>query len=786
MKPDAISGAAPARRRCAWRAARTGLALGAASFALIPAIALAREGPAEPPGYGATIAESPPPSFPQPAKAPAGAPNILVIMTDDVGFGSASGFGGPIPTPTFDALAAQGLRYNHFMTTAICSPTRASLLTGRNPQNVGIGYPTNWASGYEGYNSVIPKSAGTLPRILRDNGYATAMFGKGHITPEWELGPNGPFDRWPTGLGFQYYYGFLGADTSQFEPALVENERQIAVPASPSYHLDADLADHAIDWIAEQKAAQPDQPFFVYFSTGAAHAPNQAPAEWLEKFRGRFDGGWDAMRSATIARQKALGIVPAGIVDAPRPENLQRWDDLSAQERATYSRLMEAYAAQLAYADFQIGRMIESLKASGQYDNTLIVFIQGDNGASAEGGFAGKMFEQSGLAGAREDPAWVASHRDLIGGPNAYSLNAGGWGWAMNAPFPWAKRYASHFGGTRNGLVLSWPGHIKDPGGLRQQVMHVSDVMPSLLEITGIEAPPTIDGVEQKPFDGISAAYTIAQPTAPSARRTQVFGIAQNLGIFHDGWVAATKPMGTPWDKSRQPEIHPRQRRWELYNTNIDFNQAHDIAAANPAKLKEMVDLFWQEAPRAGILPIHTSEGHQEGRPDPNRTRNAFVYTGKIAQFPESVAPRVIGTSFRIEADVTVDAAGSGVIAAQGGRFGGYSLFLDRGRPAFSYVLTPEYPARIAADQPLAPGRHKIELAFTREGSAGGAAMAVLLVDGAEVARTRVAQTFARVVSHSEGFDIGQDLVSPVDAAYTSAASQFPGILHSVRFDIAD
>lgn len=764
---------------------RVALFLGTAGTGLVSHAALAKSPPAPHPNYGVTIAESPPPSWPQTPRAPAGAPNILVIMTDDVGFGAASGFGGPVPTPSFDALAHQGLRYNHFMTTAICSPTRASLLTGRNPQNVGIGYPTNWASGYDGYNSVIPKTAGTLPRILRDNGYATAMFGKGHITPEWELGPNGPFDRWPTGLGFQYYYGFLGADTSQAEPSLVENERQVAVPTGPDYHLDGDLADHAIHWIAEEKAAEPHKPFFVYFSTGAAHAPNQAPAEWLAKFRGKFDAGWDVVRAETVARQKALGVIPADVVDAPRPANLQKWDELSASDRATYSRMMEAYAAQLAYADFQIGRVIDSLKASGQIDNTLVVFIQGDNGASAEGGFAGKMFEQSGLAGAREDPAWVAAHRDEIGGPNAYSLNPGGWGWALNAPFPWAKRYASHFGGTRNGMVLAWPGHIKDPGGLRQQVMHVSDVMPTLLDIVGIKPPAAIDGVRQQPIDGISAAYTLDNARAPSARRTQVFGIAQNLAIYHDGWVAATRPMVTPWDKARQPEIDPRQRTWELYNTAVDFSEAHDIAATNPQKLKEMVALFWKEAPKAGILPIHTSEGHQEGRPDPNRDRNEFTYTTRIAQFPEAVAPRIVGNSFTISADITAPAEARGAIVAQGGRFGGYVLFLDGGRPGFTYTLTPEYSTRILADAPVAAGLHRLELSFVLDKEAAGSAATVALrVDGVEVARGRVPQTFARVVSHSEGFDVGQDLVSPVDNSYTAATSSFSGEIGKVQFRI--
>ncbi|MGE4411339.1 MAG: sulfatase-like hydrolase/transferase [Sphingobium sp.] len=735
--------------------------------------------------YGHTPEQSPPPAWPQPERAPAGAPNVLIIMTDDVGFASSSTFGGAVPTPTFDALAREGLRYNRFHTTAICSPTRAALLTGRNPQAVGMGYTANWPTGYDGYNSVIPKSAGTLPQILKESGYNTAMFGKGHITPEWEMGPSGPFDRWPTGLGFEYYYGFLGADTSAFEPSLVENTRPVTPVHGPDYHLDRDLADHAIRWLDEHEAAAPDKPFFIYFAPGTAHAPNHAPAEWLAKFRGKFDKGWDALRAETVARQRRLGIIPPGTADAPRPAHLQKWDELPENKRKLYARYMEAYAASLAYADHEIGRVIDELKRTGAYENTLILYIQGDNGASAEGSFEGKLFEQSGLSGVSEDPAMVEAHIDDIGTKYAYNLNPGGWGWAMNAPFQWDKRYASHLGGIRNGMVLSWAGHIKDPGGLRSQFLHVSDIMPTILDIAGITPPETLDGVKQQPITGASAAYSIADGKAPTRRATQLFAMTQNLSIYHDGWMASTTPWLTPWEPVRPSPVAPDARHWELYNLDTDFSQSKDLARRYPKRLAEMIDLFWKEADEAGILPIHTSEGRQQGVPNPNAGRTSFTYLAPMTQLPEGSAPHVVGQSFTIRADVETGEQVQGVLAAHGGRYGGYSLYFDEGRPAFTFNLTPAHMTRIVAGHPLPPGQHRITLDFVlNEEKPASGGMVTLSVDDAPVASGRVAQTFARVISHSEGFDIGQDLVSPVDPSYTSATSRFNGRLERLTFTI--
>ena len=735
------------------------------------------------PPPGATLETAGPAHWPEPAKAPAGAPNVLIIMTDDVGFGSSSTFGGPVPTPAFDALAREGLRYNRFHTTAICSPTRASLLTGRNPQDVGVGYVTNWSSGFDGYNSMIPKSAGTLPQVLRANGYDTAMFGKSHVTPEWEQGPNGPFDRWPTGLGFGYFYGFLGADTSAFEPSLIENTRPSITRRGSDYHLDRDLADRTIAWIAEQRATTPERPFFVYLAPGTAHAPNHAPADWLERFRGRFDMGWDKLREDIVRRQKRLGVIPRNAQDAPRPETLPRWADLPPERQRLYARYMEAYAASLAYADYQIGRVIASLRESGEIDNTLIVYIQGDNGASAEGSFDGKLFEQSALAGVKEDPAYAEDHIDDIGTERAYNLNTGGWGWAMNAPFPWAKRYGSHLGGTRNGMVISWKGHIVDPGGLRSQFLHVSDIMPTVLEMAGVVAPDHFNGVRQQPITGISAAYTLTDKSAPSRRTKQVFAMSENLAIYRDGWMASSKPKVTPWDATPPPPVELSDRGWELYDLTRDFSQSRDIAKDNPERLSSLVAEFWRQAQAGQILPIHSADGQQKGRPDPNRDRRQFVYFRPVAQVAEAAAPHTVGRSFTIEADIDTGEAASGVLVAHGGRFSGYSLFIDKGRPVFTYNLTPAHLTRIEAIAPMAPGPHHIAMSFKLDAEkAGSAATVSITADGKQVASGRVPQTFALVVSHSEGFDVGQDNVSAVDPTYETRNSRFSGVLNRLVF----
>lgn len=729
---------------------------------------------------GLTAADSSLPRWPQSPRAPDRAPNVVLIMTDDVGFGASSTFGGPIPTPTFEALARSGLRFNRFNTAAICSPTRASLLTGRNPHNVGVGLVTNLPTGYEGYTSVIPRSAGTVAQVLRANGYNTAMFGKSHITPEWEQSTAGPFDRWPTGLGFEYFYGFLGADTSMFAPALVVNTTPIEPPHNnPAYHLDADLADRAINWINHQQAIAPSKPFFIYYATGAAHAPNHAPPEWVARFRGRFDSGWDQLRTDIFMRERALGVIPTDAAMAPRPESLPAWDSLSPDQRRVYSRFMEAYAAALAYADAQIGRVIEAVRRSGELDNTLIIYIQGDNGASAEGRIGGSLFEQSGINGFRESPDYVLSHIDDIGGPNAYSLYPGGWGWAMNAPFPWSKRIASHFGGTRNAMVISWPRRIRDSGGLRGQFHFVSDIMPTILDAAGVQAPTELDGVTQLPLDGVSMFYTFDHADAPSRRRTQIFEIMQNFAIYQDGWVAASRPTSTPWDTTASSDIPLEERTWQLYDTNTDFSEAFDLAESQPDRLARMQQLFWAEAARNHILPIHGTTEGAAGAPSFANDRRTFTYLPGTTRVPERAAPPIVGRSFSISADVIIPPGGAnGVLVTQGGRFGGYAFYLAGGRPTFHYNAVGERQYTIRSDRSLTPGRHRLVASLQPDSNSPRAGADVTISsDGRTIARGRVDATLSTWISHSEGFDVGEDTITPINGDYTIPESRFTGTL---------
>lgn len=758
-----------------------------------PALALAQGAGSDPLAgkVGRSVAETHAPVWPSNPAAPKGAPNVLVILTDDVGFGATSTFGGPIATPTFDALSKQGLRYNRFNTTALCSPTRASLLTGRMPHNVNMGNVTNLPSGYDGYTTVIPKSAGTMAGILKENGYNTAMFGKSHLTPDWEMSPAGPFDRWPTGLGFEYFYGFLSADTSMWAPAIVENTVPVEPPHDdPDYFFEKDMADRAINWMRTQKAAAPDKPFFIYYAPGLSHTPHHAPKEWLERFRGKFDQGWDKLREESFARQKRLGVIPADAQLTPRPASLPAWASLTAEQKKVYARLMEAFAATVAYSDHQTGRLIDAIRQSGQFDNTLIIYIEGDNGASAEGGLDGLAYEQSAITGRKENFAELAGRIDEIGGPALYNHFPAAWGWAMNAPFPWWKQVASQAGGVRNGMVLSWPKRITDKGGLRSQYAHVSDIMPTVLEAAGVTPPETLGGVRQQPIDGISLTYSFDRPDAPSARRQQVFEMMENFGIYKDGWVAGTLPKRTAWEvgvgEDRKATMGPEDRVWSLFHLDRDFATARDLARSNPAKLKEMQDLFWAEAARSNILPIHDYSQGTEGRPSLGRERTHFVYPAGIGTINEDAAPHTIGRSFTIEADVALSSPGaSGVMIAQGGRYGGYSFYLKDGRPVFHYnaVGTDQYS--IAADTPLPPGAHLLSADFKADAQAlrtGGTL--TLRVDGKAVAQGRIAQTVAGWMSHTEGLDIGIDRITPVSPDYDSAASAFTGTLKEVRVTI--
>lgn len=733
---------------------------------------------------GRTVEESSPASWPAIAAAPKDAPNVLVVMTDDVGFGSSSTFGGPVPTPTFDDLADKGYRYNRFHTTAVCSPTRASLITGRNPHLVNIGHTTNWPTGYDGYTSVIPDSAATVADLLQANGYSTAMFGKSHLTPEWEISQAGPFDRWPTGLGFQYFYGFLGADMDMFSPIVYEN----TTPLEPSkevdvYHFDEDLADKAISWIKTQTAVAPDKPLFMYYATGTAHAPNQAPAEWLQKFRGNYAEGWDAMRQHTFERQKTLGIIPGDAKLSERPETLPQWSSLSEDQKRLYARYMEAYAASLSHADVQIGRVVQALKDSGRYENTLIIYIQGDNGASAEGRMHGRLYEQAGINGFPADIDYALSRIDDIGGPSTYPLVTGGWGWAMNTPFPYYKRVASHLGGTRNAVVMSWPKRIKRGGKVLSQFHHISDVMPTILEAAGIEPVEEFKGVKQIPLSGVSMAYTFDKPDAPSHRRSQVFEVFENLGFYKDGWMASTTPVGTFWDKERAKPVALDDRNWELYHLDSDFSQTRDLAAEHPAKLEQMKQLFWVEAGRNNILPIHNAMQGREGRPTLGGNRKRFRYTQGNVFIPEDSAPHIIGRRFTLSAEVEIpDAGAEGVIVTQGGRFGGYALYVGGGHVSFYYNALPPAVYHLRSSKPLRIGTNRIEVEFIPEEN--GSAIAHMRLNGRRVGSLNVDRTLKTWISHTEGLDVGIDHGTPVSEDYRVEDSRFTGEIKDVIFEL--
>lgn len=725
------------------------------------------------------------PKVPKPA---AEAPNILLIMTDDVGFSSTNTFGGAVPTPNFDRLAQQGARYNAFNTTAICSPTRASLLTGRMPHNVEMGTVNNFPTGYRGYTSVIPKEAGTVAAALKAAGYTTAAFGKWHLTPEWEQTTLGPFNRWPTGMGFDHFYGFLAADTDQFAPALYEDIKAIAPPTdNPDYILDRDLSDRVIGWIRTQKQVAPDYPFFVYLAPGTAHAPHSAPKEWLEKFRGKFDMGWDELRRQTFERQKKAGIIPADTKLTPRPDFLPAWNSLSADHKKVFARMMEAFAAALAFSDEQIGRILDDLEKMDEMNNTLVIFIQGDNGASAEGGLQGLHSEESFVNGYPEDFEYLLKHLDEIGGPKAHNHFPAAWAWAMSTPFQYYKQVASHAGGIRTGMVVSWPGQLRDPGKIRRQFLHVSDIAPTILEAVQVKPPQVLNGVTQMPLDGISFAYTFKEADAPEQRKQQVFEVMQNLGIYKDGWTAGTTPVAVPWESTtKSSDMDVSRREWELYNISMDFSQSTNLARTNPDKLNELKAEFFKVAGQNNILPIHGIFDGAIGRPSLTAGRNMFRYTERATRIPESAAPQTLGRSFEISADVILpERGGNGVLVTQGGRFGGYALYLKDGVPSFHYNMTTNRQYLIRGSKPLAAGEHKIVAQFVidrTEPGAGG--MLTLFVDGKQAGQGRIDHTYRTWFSTSEGFDIGEDSLTPISDDYNIAGSRFDGEIKEILVEL--
>jgi arylsulfatase len=729
--------------------------------------------------------------FPQAVTTPEGAPNILLILTDDVGFGASSAFGGPIPTPTMERIANAGLRFNNFHTTALCSPTRAALLTGRNHHSVATGVIMEAGVGFPGYNTMVPQSKRGLGDILKLNGYNTAWFGKNHNVPDWQTSQAGPFDLWPVGLGFEYFYGFVGGDTNQWAPAIVENTRPIEPPHDdPDYNFDVDMADKAISWLRMQKAMAPNKPFFAYYAPGTAHAPHHAPKEWIEKFKGKFDQGWDKQREMTLAKQKEMGIIPANTKLTTRSEGIDSWDSLNADEKKVFAHMMEVYAAALAHADHQMGRIVDAIEQMGQLDNTLIIYIQGDNGASAEGSRQGLLNEMTFFNNLKEPFEEVLRRMDELGGPMTFNHYPIGWAHAMDTPFQWTKQIASHFGGTRNGLAISWPKRIKARGEVRPQFSHVIDIMPTVLEAVGLPAPFSVYGIQQDPVEGTSMVYAFDDAKAPSQHTTQYFEMFANRAIYNNGWVAATTPIAPPWAAVVKPVDPIDGYKWELYNVAEDFSQANDLAASNPEKLRELQRLFYIEAVKYNVLPLDNTKVERldvQNRPSNIRGLKEFTYYDGMVRIPEGGAPDLKNKSFGISAVVDIPEGGAeGLLMTQGGRFAGIGLYLLDGRPVFHYNLAGVERYTVAGKDKIAPGRHVVTLDFNYDGGGvGKGGQATLTVDGEKVASEHLPQTIAYRMSLDETLDIGEDTGTPISEDY-KVPFKFTGELEKVTINITE
>lgn len=697
--------------------------------------------------------------------APAGAPNVLVLMSDDVGFSMSSTFGGPVPTPNFDRLARTGQRYNRFHTTGVCSPSRAALLTGRNHHNAGNGFLSDLPAGYPGYAGKISPETATLAQILRLNGYNTAMFGKHHNTPTSERSAAGPFDSWPTGLGFEYFFGFMSGDSDQYSPVLFRGIDRVSPAEGQGKMLDRRLADEIINWVHNQKAAAPDKPFFAYWAPGSTHAPHQAPAELIASFKGKFDQGWDLVREQTWKRQLAMGIIPKGTTLTERPVEIPAWASLTAGQKAFAARTMEVAAAQLEYQDQQFGGVLDELQRMGQLDNTMIIVVEGDNGASGEAGTAGTINELRSIQTHDEDEATLEANIGNLGGPLTYENYPVGWAWAMNTPLRWVKQHASMLGGVRNGMIVSWPGHMANAGSVCAQFSHLVDIAPTVLEAAKLPAPELVFGYRQKPMDGVSLLSSFTAKCEPQKPRTQYFEIGGKIGFYSNGWFLSGDNGRPSWVMTKRG-APPAPLVWTLYDLDRDFSQSVDLAAKNPAKLAEMMALWKSEATRNQVFPIDDREPYF--RADPQAllaARKRYEYWGKDISLPSAGgAPYLSGRSFTVEAEITLgkDAA-SGVVVADGSRFGGWSLFLDNGRPVFVWAKStdPKEMARVEAGSTVPMGKVKLQLGFKPLGIGAGAEI-VISANGKEIGRGKVPQSFLMFAGTGETFDTGRDIGVPV------------------------
>ena len=729
---------------------------------------------------------TPPPRFE--VKTPQGAPNVLIVLIDDMGFGVPSAFGGPVHMPTADRLAAAGLRYNRFHTTAVCSPTRTALLSGRNHHMNNMGGITETATAFPGNTGKRPNNVAPLAEMLRLNGYSTAFFGKNHETAPWEVSPSGPTDRWPTRSGFDEFYGFFGGETNQWAPFLYHGMNPVEIPRDPNYNFMTDMTDKAIGWMQFQKALTPDKPFFIYFAPGATHAPHHVPKDWIAKYRGKFDEGWDTLREETLARQIKLGVVPAGTKLAAKPEAIKDWNTLTADEKKLFARQMEVFAGFGEYADTEVGRLIDAIKDTGQLDNTLVFYILGDNGTSAEGGMNGMFSEMTYFNGVQETVADMLKRYDEWGGPSTYPHMAAGWAVAGDTPFMWTKQVASNFGGTRNGLIVYWPKRVTAKGEVRSQFHHVIDVAPTVLEAASLPEPKSVNGTVQEPIEGVSMVYTFGNAKAESRHKVQYFEIFGNRGVYADGWLAGTLHRA-PWEmKPRRPLLDDR---WELYDIRTDFTLTNDLAAHDPAKLKEMQDLFMKEAVKYHVLPIDDRvvervNAKLAGRPDLMGDRTSLTLHAGMKGMSENVFLNVKNRSLTITADVEIPQGGAnGVVLAQGGRFGGWSLYFKDGKPTYTYNFIGLQRFSVAAAQAVPAGKATIRLDFGYDGGGlGKGGLGTLYANGTKVAEGRIERTQPIIFSADETADVGEDDATPVTEDYKAYDNKFTGKILRVTIDV--
>jgi len=723
---------------------------------------------------------------------PAKAPNVLLIITDDAGFGVPSTFGGVIPTPSLDRIANNGLRYNRMFSTALCSPTRAALITGRNHHSAGFGVISEQSTGFPGYNSVIDRDKATIGRMLLENGYSTSWFGKDHNTPAFQASQVGPFDQWPTGMGFEYFFGFVGGDANQWQPNLFRNTTQIYPfdgKAPGSWNLITAMADDAIDWMTRMHQTDPSKPLFIKYAPGATHAPHHPTREWVEKIQAMhlFDDGWNAVRERIFENQKRLGVIPADTVLPPWPTNvLPEWAQLSDEQKKLYIRQVEVFAAYAAYSDHEIGRVIQAFEDLGRLENTLIIYINGDNGTSAEGGPLGTPNEVAFFNGVQVPVDVQMKFYDVWGTEQTYNHMSAGWSWTFDTPFSWFKQNASQLGGINQNMAISWPARITDTGALREQFVHVIDVVPTILEAAGIPAPEFVDGIKQKPIEGTSFAYTFdaANAKAPSRHRTQYFEMMGQWALYDDGWLLSTEVNRAPWDAFGAANPDPLNNQvLQLYNLTSDFSQSRDIAAQHPQKVKELKSKFIAEARKHQVFPLDASVAARIVAPRPNITagRTEFVYTRPMVGLPQGDSPFLLNSSYRITADITVPEGGAeGMILTSGGRFAGYGFYLLAGKPVFLWNLVDLERIRWQGPEALAPGKHTLEFAFTYDGfgigtlalnnmsGVGRSGTGVLSVDGKEVQRQTMARTLPMILQWDESFDVGSDTLTGVnDADYT-------------------